>query len=247
MRRDYDRAEHRPKSILLAVMWFLLLDGAVSFLFYHAVLPFFAALPVFPVFYRRICRQQIIRRKEMLKQQFKDCLRSVAGALQAGHSMEHAWQEAAGDMEQQYGQDSDIYRELQQLKHQLSCNVPLERLVEDIGRRSHIEDMEQFGEIFSFAKRSGGDFIAIISNSVTRLTDKMELQREIEIGLSARRMEQRIMNIVPLFILGFMRFSSGGFLDVLYHNPAGIAVMTGCLLVYAGAFLWAEKLIRIEV
>lgn len=247
MRQDYDRADHRIRNILLAAVSYLFVDAAVSFLFYYSVLPFFAALLLFPVFYRRICRRQVLRRKEALKQQFKDCLRSVAGALRAGYSMEHAWQEAAGDMEQQYGQDSDICRELRQMKHQLMCNVPLEQLVEDMGRRSHIEDMEQFGEIFSFARRSGGDFIAIISNTVTQLTDKMELQREIEISLSARRMEQRIMNIVPLFILGFMRFSSGGFLDALYHNPIGIAVMTGCLVIYAAALLWAEKLIQIEV
>lgn len=150
-------------------------------------------------------------------------------------------------MEQQYGAESDVCMELRQIQHQLDCNVPLEQLVEDWGKRSHVEDMEQFGAIFAFAKRSGGDFIAIISDTVTRLTDKMELQQELETSLSARRMEQRIMNIVPLFILGFVRFSSGGFLDVMYHNPMGITVMTGCLAAYAGAFLWAERMMRIEV
>lgn len=42
--------------------------------------------------------------------------------------------------------------------HQMDCNVPLEQLLEDFAERSRIEDIEQFTGIFSYAKRSGGDF-----------------------------------------------------------------------------------------
>lgn len=246
-RQDYDRAVVTVWKMLGILGKYLLLDGIVSFLFYQSLLPFAVGVLLFPLFWRREATRLIRKRKGELKRQFKDCLRSVAGALRAGYSMENAWREAQGDMEQQYGRNSDVCMELRQMQYQLECNVPLEQLVEDWGNRSHVEDMEQFGAIFAFAKRSGGDFIAIISNTVTRLTDRMELQQELETNLSARRMEQRIMNAVPLFILAFVRFGSGGFLDVLYHNPAGIMVMTGCLAVYAGAFLWAERLMQIEV
>lgn len=247
MRQDYNRPKLTALLIVRAVAVYLVLDGCIAFLFYQSLIPFAAGLLLFPLYWRREKQRLVRSRQDLLKRQFKDCLRSVSGALRAGYSMENAWREAQGDMEQQYGADSDVCMELGQIRHQLDCNVPLEQLVEDWGRRSHVEDMEQFGEIFSFAKRSGGDFIGIISDTVTRLTDKMELQQELESSLSARRLEQRIMNIVPLFILGFVRFSSGEFLEALYHNPLGIAVMTGCLMIYGGAFLWAERLIRIRV
>ena len=183
----------------------------------------------------------------MLKIQFKDCLVCVAGAMRAGYSIENAWNEAAKDMERQYGKESDIARELHKINNQIGFQVPIEGLLEDLAFRTHIEDIENFSSIFSFAKRSGGNFIRIINNSVGQLADKMELQDQIETAFLAKRMEQKVMNLVPLFILAFVNLTSGEFLAVLYHNAAGVLIMSVCLAIYAAAYLWAEKIVDIEV
>lgn len=62
-----------------------------------------------------------------------------------------------------------------------------------------------------------------------------------------KKLEQNVMSAVPLFILAYVGAASPGFLDVLYHNPAGIAIMSVCLMVYALAWLAGKKLVEIEV
>ena len=55
------------------------------------------------------------------------------------------------------------------------------------------------------------------------------------------------MSLMPAGIILYMRITSPGFLDVLYHNTAGIVLMTLCLIVYAGAFFWGRRMAGIEV
>ena len=55
------------------------------------------------------------------------------------------------------------------------------------------------------------------------------------------------MSVVPCMILIYVQMVSPGFLDVMYHNPAGIVIMSVCLLVYFLAWLWGRKIVSIEV
>ena len=164
--------------------------------------------------------------------------------MRAGYSIENAWREAKKDVIQQYGMESDMAVEMRQMIHQMDCNVPLEQLLEDFAERSRIEDIEQFTGIFSYAKRSGGDFTEIMGNTVRQMADRMELQEIIETALTARKMEQKVMNVIPLFILAFVNVTSGSFLEALYGNVAGVLIMTGCLILYGLAYLWSEKIVR---
>ena len=164
--------------------------------------------------------------------------------MRAGYSIENAWREAKKDVIQQYGMERDMAVEMRQMIHQMDCNVPLEQLLEDFAERSRIEDIEQFTGIFSYAKRSGGDFTAIMGNTVRQMADRMELQETIETALTARKMEQKVMNVIPLFILAFVNVTSGSFLEALYGNVAGVLIMTGCLILYGLAYLWSEKIVR---
>ena len=65
--------------------------------------------------------------------------------------------------------------------------------------------------------------------------------------LEAKKMEQNMMSIIPCLILFYVQTVSPGFLDGMYHNPTGIAIMTAALAVYAGAVFWGRKIVDIEV
>ena len=65
--------------------------------------------------------------------------------------------------------------------------------------------------------------------------------------VAAKRLEQRIMNVIPLGILLFVNFTSPGFLDVMYTGLSGRMIMTVFLLVYAGAYLLSGKIVDIRI
>ncbi len=82
---------------------------------------------------------------------------------------------------------------------------------------------------------------------MTQIQDRIDVEREISILVSSKRLEQLIMDVVPFGIIAYIGISSRGFFDVLYHNPTGIAVMTLCLAVYVAAFRLSERIIAIRV
>ena len=87
----------------------------------------------------------------------------------------------------------------------------------------------------------------MIRRAVRVISEKIDTEKEIQTMLASKKLEFDIMCAVPLVIILYMKMTFGGFLDALYGNAAGAAVMTICLILYTGAYLLGRKLIRIEV
>ena len=123
----------------------------------------------------------------------------------------------------------------------------LEDMIYGFGKRSGVDEIMEFAQVFAAAKRNGGNLTQVIERSASVIEDKVETEKEIQIVISARKLEQKIMNVVPFGILLYISATSKGFFDVLYHNPAGVLVMTVCLAVYMAAVLLSRKIVNIEV
>lgn len=65
--------------------------------------------------------------------------------------------------------------------------------------------------MFAFAKRSGGDFVHIMQTTVQKLAGRIEVEREVATVLAGKRLEGRIMEIMPLAILAYLQVASGEF------------------------------------
>ncbi len=225
----------------------LLLTGSFAYFFYRSVWAFLCLTP-FLIFFRRKKRRMLAKkRRQELSIQFKDAVLSVSANQKAGYSVENAFKEAYRDMEMLYGAESMICRELYAIGKGLENNIVLERLLYDLGCRSHVQDIMQFADVFLTAKRSGGNMTEILAETADMIEQKMAVDREIDVLLSSRKLEQKIMNVVPFFIIFYISLTSKGFFDVLYHNPVGILIMTICMAVYLAAFLLSEKIVEIEV
>lgn len=187
------------------------------------------------------------RRRRELAVQFRDLILSVSAGLQAGYSMENAFVEAGHEMRGLYGENSLIAAEMDRVQRGIRSNIPLENLLLDLGRRSADEDIGNFAEVFSIAKRSGGNMKEIIQRSAAMIGDKIAVKREIQTILAARKYEQKIMNLIPVLIIAYLQLTSGGFFDVLYGNLPGVLIMTGALAVYLAAYRISGKIVEIEV
>ena len=138
-------------------------------------------------------------------------------------------------------------RELQIITRQLRMNISMEQVLEEFGVRLGAGDVRNFAAVFVSAKKSGGNMIAIIQDTVKQIGDKIDVKREIDMILAAKKYEFRVMSAIPYAIIGYMSISFPEFMNSLYGNVFGIGVMTVCLGIYAGAYYLGVKLIRIEV
>lgn len=218
-----------------------------AWFFYRSVLALPFLTPVYLLYQHERRKALGKKRQKEAAVQFKDAILSASANQKAGYSIENAFQQAYEDMDLLYGKESMICEELYTIVAGLKNNVPIESLLYDFGKRSGVEDIIEFSQVFAVAKRSGGNLTEIIERSASVIEDKVETEKEIQVVISARQMEQRIMNIVPFGILLYISAASKGFFDMLYKNAAGIIIMSLCMAVYVGAVFLSGKITDIGV
>ena len=163
------------KSIGMA----LVLSAGIAWLFYRNIAGMIVAAILCPVMYHLQKQENIRKRQETLRGQFKECIRVVTASMQVGYSVENAFLEAQKELEQLLGSQADMCRELVQMNQQIHLNVPIEGLLEKLAYRSGVEEIFSFGQVFGYAKRSGGDFQRILRDTAQRITEKTDLEQEI--------------------------------------------------------------------
>ena len=246
-KRNYDHYRFSMKELLKYMGQALALCIMADYLFYKSKWVLLLMLPV-PVFYLKWQKNRMIReRRKNLNYQFKDALTSLSVAVQAGYSVESAVKTCARDLERLYGKGTDIVEEFRYIESQQHISVPLEELFLDLGKRSGVEDIENFAAVFYTAKRTGGDMTQVIQKVARMLSDKIEVKKEIEATLAAKKSEQMVMSIMPAGIICYLKLTSPGFLDVLYGNPFGICAMTVCMVIYGLSYWLGVKIVDIEV
>ena len=120
-------------------------------------------------------------------------------------------------------------------------------MLQDFAERSGLQDIRNFTEVFSIAKRSGGSLKEIIERTGKIIRDKTAVTEEIRSMTASRRYEQNIMNILPFGIILYINLTSNGFLNVMYERFAGRMIMTACLALIALSYWLSQKILDIRV
>lgn len=204
-------------------------------------------LPLLIWKYRLREEEYMRRKKSEFLLQFKEMIQDMASALNSGYSVENALRETQKEMRLLYSPNAVISKELERMVRQMRLQMPIEQVLEEFAGRVELEDVRNFAAVFSAAKRSGGDMIGIIQDTVGQIGDKIEVHREIDTILAAKKYEFKVMSAIPYGIILYLILSFPEFTACLYGNIAGIGVMTVCLMVYTGACVIGAKLVDIEV
>lgn len=244
---DYGEYRLRPKEWLLYISEGILLIAIVGYFFYRSWIACLCLTPMLFLFLKEKKKDLAGKRRQELGIEFKDMILAVSANQKAGYSIENAFRESYRDMEMLYGAEAVICLEMRYVIAGLDNNVVLEKLIYNLGQRSSLPDIIQFADVFYIAKRSGGNMTDILAKTAAVIEQKTETDKEIQVMISARKMEQKIMNMVPFLIIFYVSSTSRGFFDVLYHNVIGIMIMTVCLGFYMAAYLLSRRIVEIEV
>ena len=246
-KKNYWQQDIRKHQYLLALAKGILLIGIVSYLFYGTWICTILFSP-YLIWYMKSWEKQLVKKKQnKFRLQFKEAIQSLSAALNVGYSVENAMRETIKDLKGIYKKDEIILREFSYMIRQLQMNVSVETVLQDFAQRTGDEDVQTFVTVFNMAKRSGGDTMEIIRNAVRQMGEKIDVEREITTLVSGKKLELKIMTIIPLGMVLYMKISFPAFLDVLYGNLAGVIVMSICLLVYVVAYEMGRRIVEIEV
>lgn len=224
----------------------MLLNGVIAILFFNSL---FAMIPgmIIVLLYFKVKKRKMIKvRLHRLKRNLKEFLNVMISALQTGRSIENAFSEAIKDTEGYLNEDTELVLEMKKINTRVSLGEPLEKLLLEFSYRSHMEELEYFAEVFAIGKRSGGNLVSIMKNTIRMIQERMEAEEELYTILAEKQMEFHVMCIVPMAMILYLRIGGGNLMNSLYGNLKGIVVMTICLLVYGGCYLYGKRLLEIN-
>lgn len=243
----YDRYRLNIKEFAAGLGKGVAVCAVLSFTFYRSFQVFLWMLPFAlagPVMERR---RLLVRRQKALAGQFKESMMVLASSLSAGFSIENALAVSVEELSMLYGREGMIVREFAFMVQQIRTNRSVEQVLEDFSERSGLEDVKNFAEVFTVAKRSSGDLGGIMRHTAEIIRDKMQVREEIVTMTASRQFEQKIMNMIPFFIVFYVESASPGFFGQMYGTGMGRILMSVCLVVYLVSYVMAKKILEIEV
>lgn len=234
-------------KILLYAAGACLLVGVLAYAFYRSWWAVPVLTPAGAVWFVHSIREERRRKLDIGRASFRDGMRSISAALSAGYSPENAVREAASELSHLYGERDVVVREFRLMVQKLNLNRPVEIVLAEAADELGLEDLRSFAEVFGVARRSGGQLVSIIGDTVEVMEEKQQTQEELATMLSGKQFEQQILTIFPLALIAYLNLSAEEFFQVLYKTVMGRAVMTGCLAVYLAAVGLSWKIGKIRV
>lgn len=230
---------------------FLLLEsiGVTILLTYFFYRNWWAFVPMslLGVFFFKCEKKDLLgKKKEEIRQQFKELLFLAMSAQKAGYSIENAFLDSYDDLKNLFGKDSYICCMLAQMRIGIENHISMTELWKRAGEISNIVEIQEFATIFEIAKKSGGNMTEMLENTAQAIANKTETKKEIAIITAAGKLEMKIMNSMPFAILFYVDLMYPGYFNEMYVSKEGIIVMTVCLGIYVVAYQIGRRMITVE-
>lgn len=244
---NYNTYHMSKKEWLMYVILAAIGIFAIGYVFYRSLIISLILTPL-ALKYPKIRTKEIIKkRKTQLTLQFKDMLYSLSSSIGAGTSIPNSINYVLEDMIMQYGDEGCfIVEELKLMKQKLNLGVTVEGVFSDFAKRSGVVDIQTFANIFEIANRTGGDIIKITRQTSSIIADKIEVKQEMDTMLAGKKMEQKVLTVIPIALVYFLTVSSGGFMQPLFQG-VGRIISTVALIIMAIGFMWSRKITDIQI
>lgn len=219
--------------------------AVVLYLFFASVVPAVIAGLVtgyyaVPVYQRYLLKK---RRRELLFQ-FKDMLESLTSSYSAGKNTRDSFMDALNDMRNMYGDEADIVKELVLIVVGVDNNINMEVLLMNFADRSGLDDIESFANVFEVSLRQGADIKSIIASTRDIISDKVEIELEMETMLAGNKNELNIMMLMPVILCISLRGMSG---ETFGNSVSNVIVKIVAIGIFAGAYVMGQKLTDIKL
>ncbi|MBM7615825.1 type II secretion system F family protein [Alkaliphilus hydrothermalis] len=245
---DYNQYPMGQRERLIYLSLAVVVLYIIGYIFYQSWVGAFLLTPValFYPSYKR--RDKIELQKKQLNLEFKEALYVITSSLSVGKSLEMAIRDGVKELELLYPyNDTYIVEELQYIVRKIEMNVTVEEAFLDFAKRSHSEDIQNFVEVLMICKRTGGNLVEVMKNTSKMITDKIEFQQELDLMLSKRKFEQKILNIIPVVMVSVLTWSAPDYMAPVFNSMTGKIVMTVAILLFGISMVITRKIVRIEV
>ena len=199
----------------------------------------------FWIHFNRVERSE--KRRSRMLTEFKEYMMLIVQSLQTGYSLERAVKQSEIELKRLYPNESVLMGYVHIMNQKINMNVQLEKAFMEFAVSTGLEEAISLAEIIAFAKRSGGDYGKNIRETAMKIEDNLAVKQDIETITTEKRLELKVMCVMPIGILAYITITSKGFIAPLYGNVLGAVIMSTCLVAYGFLIMLGKKIIDIKV
>ncbi|MBF6569783.1 MAG: type II secretion system F family protein [Candidatus Binataceae bacterium] len=209
--------------ILLGDPMFMLAGGAIG-----------ASLPIFYLRFRRA------RRLKAFGAQLPHALDLLRSSLEAGHSMLRGMQVVVQEFEEPLG------GEFRTVLDQTRIGLPLPRALDELVKRMPQDDLRLLVIAVKVQTEVGSSLAAIIARLSEIVRTRQRLRLQIRALTAQSRMGGMIVGMLPFIVLGAFSLIQPGYTKVLFHDPTGLKILKGAIVMDGIALLIIKRLLKVD-
>lgn len=235
-------------SMLEKVTGFLLGEVAsivVTWLFFHTwLVGLIIGIPI-GCFSIKVYGEHLkTKRQKRFLIQFRDLMEALVASYSAGKTTRDAFIGVSEDLARIYGENADIVQELEIIKDGFRSQLRIEDMLKSLAQRTGLEDIQNFSSVFE-VKSEGADMKQLVSQTREIISQKIEVEMEIETIVSSAKNELYIMTVLPFVIMAMLNMLGDEMLTA--NTITNILIRCAALAAIVVAFFMGKKITDIKV
>lgn len=190
-----------------------------------------------PYFYARWKKK---RRIMQLESQLPDAIDLIARAVRAGHPLSEGLRMASEEAPDPLASEFRVTFEEQKF------GLPFEEALLGLGDRVEVVDIRILITAILVQREVGGNLSEILEQIAETMRARFSLKRQVRVYTAQGRMSGYTLAALPILVGGVIALINPAYIQTLFRDPLGQALLGGAVLLQGIGFLWIRRIVDIR-
>jgi tight adherence protein B len=181
------------------------------------------------------------KRFQKFEEKFPEAIDTLARAVRAGHAFTTALEMIANEVSE------PVAGEFRQLFEEQKFGLPVRDALLNLTDRVPLVDVKFFVTAVMLQRETGGNLAEILDNLSYVIRERFKILRQVRVHTAQGRLTMVLLMALPPTIVVIMLLINPGFIQPLFSDPLGHALIVGGITLQTLGYFVIRKIIRIQV
>ena len=180
------------------------------------------------------------RRILLLESQLPDAIDLIARAVRAGHPLSEGLRMASEEAPE------PLASEFRSTFEEQKFGLPFEEALMGLGDRVEVVDVRILITAILVQREVGGNLSEILEQIAETMRERFSLKRQVRVYTAQGRMSGYTLAALPIFVGVVVSLINPDYMQTLFREPLGQALLAGAALLQGIGFLWIRRIVDVQ-
>jgi len=181
------------------------------------------------------------KRFQKFEELFPEAIDTLARAVRAGHAFTTALEMIANEI------GEPVATEFRKLFEEQKFGLPVRDALLNLSDRIPLVDVKFFVTAVMLQRETGGNLAEILDNLSYVIRERFKIMRQVRVYTAQGRLTMLLLMALPPIIIIVMRVMNPSFIEPLFTDPLGHALIVGGITLQTVGYFVIRKIIQIQV